>query len=98
MSAMAIVSISPLGEGESVSKYVAEAVSVIKNSGLSWELNPMGTVIEGERLTDVLKVVNDATEALAECNRISVVVKIDYRKDKPLSMTSKVDSVMKKLK
>ncbi|HAL85718.1 MAG TPA: hypothetical protein DCM31_01805, partial [Deferribacteraceae bacterium] len=40
MSAMAFVSITPLGEGESVSEYVARAVKVIKNSGLEWRLTP----------------------------------------------------------
>lgn len=97
MSAMAFVSITPLGEGESVSKYVAEAVRVIKDSGLSWQLTPMGTIIEGEDLSDVLQVINKAVEAQKECNRISISVKIDYRKSKPLGMNSKVDSVMKKL-
>ncbi|MGE4319367.1 MAG: MTH1187 family thiamine-binding protein [Deferribacterales bacterium] len=97
MSAMAFVSISPLGDGESVSGYVARAVKVIKESGLSWELTPMGTIIEGDSLEDVLKVINSAVDTLSECNRISVSVKIDYRKNKPLGMNSKVDSVMKKL-
>lgn len=98
MSAMAIVSISPLGEGESVSKYVAQAVQKIKDSGLSWELTPMGTIIEGDDLGEVMKVIQNATEALTDCNRISLVAKIDYRKTKSVDMDSKVDSVMKKLR
>lgn len=97
MSAMAYVSITPLGESESVSKYVARAVQKIKDSGLVWQLTPMGTIIEGEKLDEVLAVVNSAVEELSECNRISVSVKIDYRKNKPLGMNTKVDSVMKKL-
>ncbi len=98
MSAMAFVSITPLGEGESVSKYVTKSVQVIKDSGLSWQLTPMGTIIEGEKLDEVLAVVNKAVEAQDECDRISVSVKIDYRKNKPLGLNTKVDSVMKKLK
>jgi len=98
MSAMAFVSITPLGEGESVSKYVAQSVQVIKDSGLSWQLTPMGTIIEGEKLDEVLAVVNKAVQAQEECERISISVKIDYRKNKPLGLNTKVDSVMKKLK
>lgn len=98
MSAMAFVSITPLGEGESVSKYVAKSVQVIKDSGLSWQLTPMGTIIEGEKLDEVLAVVGKAVEAQDECDRISVSVKIDYRKNKPLGLNTKVDSVVKKLK
>jgi uncharacterized protein (TIGR00106 family) len=97
MSAMAFVSISPLGEGESVSKYVARAVKVIKESGLEWRLTPMGTIIEGENPASVLRVINEAVEALHDCNRISVSIKMDYRKDQSERMISKVESVMEKI-
>lgn len=97
MSAMAYVSITPLGDGESVSRYVARAVKVIKESGLEWELTPMGTIIEGEKLEDVLTVVTHAVEELEDCNRISISVKIDYRRDRIGGLGKKVQSVMEKL-
>jgi uncharacterized protein (TIGR00106 family) len=98
MSAMVFVSITPLGEKESVSEYVARAVSVIKNSGLDWKLTPMGTIIEGEKLSDVLNVINDAVETLEECNRISISIKVDYRRNRKEKMDKKVESVMGKIK
>jgi len=97
MSAMAYVSITPLGESESVSQYVTRAVRVIKESGLVWQLTPMGTVIEGDKLEDVLAVVNRAAETLSECNRVSISIKIDYRRDKEVGLDKKVKSVMDKL-
>lgn len=97
MSAMAFVSITPLGDGESVSKYVSRAVRVIKESGLEWQLTPMGTVLEGEKLEDVLAVINRAAEILNECNRISISIKIDYRRDRKGGLDKKVKSVMEKL-
>ena len=97
MSAMAFVSIAPLGEEESVSKYVARAVRVIKDSGLEWRLTPMGTIIEGENPASVLRVINEAIEELDDCNRISVSIKMDYRKDKSDRMAAKVESVMEKI-
>ncbi|WP_022850394.1 MTH1187 family thiamine-binding protein [Limisalsivibrio acetivorans] len=97
MSAMAYVSITPLGKDESVSQYVSRAVKVIKESGLGWRLTPMGTIVEGEKIDDVFRVIGQAVEELSDCNRISVSVKVDYRRDREPGMDEKVDSVMKKL-
>jgi uncharacterized protein (TIGR00106 family) len=97
MSAMAYVSITPLGESESVSQYVARAVKIIKESGLEWQLTPMGTILEGEKLEDVLTVINKAAEVLEECNRISISIKIDYRRSRKGDMNDKVDAVMKRI-
>lgn len=97
MSAMAFVSITPLGESESVSEYVSRAVKVIKESGLDWQLTPMGTVLEGDRLEDVLAVINEAAEILSECNRLSISIKVDYRRDRKGGLEKKVKSVMEKL-
>jgi len=94
---MAFVSITPLGESESVSSYVSRAVKVIKESGLEWQLTPMGTVIEGDKLEDVLAVINKAAEILEECNRLSISIKIDYRRDRDGGLDKKVKSVMEKI-
>ncbi len=39
-------SMSPLGRGESVGKYVSRSLDVIDKSGLDYRLNPMGTVLD----------------------------------------------------
>ena len=41
-------SISPIGKGVSLSRYVAEAYRIIEDSGLPHEFHAMGTNIEGE--------------------------------------------------
>ena len=41
-------SMSPLGKGESVGKYVSRSLEIIDQSGVEYRLNPMGTVLEGE--------------------------------------------------
>lgn len=97
MSAMAFISITPLGEHESVSQYVSRAVKVIKDSGLNWKLTPMGTIVEGETLADVLAVINEAAETLKDCNRVSISINIDYRRNRTDKMDAKVDAVMKRL-
>lgn len=94
---MAYVSITPLDKGESVSKYVSKAVKVIKESGLEWQLTPMGTIIAGENTSQVFDIINKAIESLDNCNRISISIKIDYRKNRTGKMSDKVESVMKQI-
>ena len=86
-------SITPLGEGESVSKYVARAVDIIDRSGLPYRLHAMGTIVEGE-LAEVLDVLRQCVESIAnECNRVSVSAKIDYRHGHTGRLDAKVASV-----
>ncbi|MBI3585096.1 MAG: MTH1187 family thiamine-binding protein [Nitrospinae bacterium] len=90
-------SMSPLGKGESVSKYVARSLDIIDKSGLKYRLNPMGTVIEGE-WDEVFNVVKKCYERMKkDCHRISVTIKVDYRKGKESRIQKKVNSVEKKL-
>ncbi len=90
-------SMSPLTQGESVSKYVARSLDIIDQSGLAYRLNPMGTVIEGS-WDEVMQVVKSCWERMSEdCDRISTVMKIDYRQGKTGRLSSKMDSVEKKV-
>jgi uncharacterized protein (TIGR00106 family) len=90
-------SITPLGAGESVGQYVARAVDVVDKSGLDYRLHAMGTVVEGDvgPLLDLLKKCIDALAA--DCDRISVSARLDYRKGHPGALTAKVASVEKRL-
>src|SRR5581483_3979539 len=86
-------SMTPLGEGESVSAYVARCMEVVAASGLEHSLHAMGTILEGE-LDEVLAVVRRCFEALEpDCNRISCSIKIDYRKGQAGRLRSKVEKV-----
>ena len=92
------VSMSPLGKGESVGKYVARSLDIIDKSGVEYRLNPMGTVLEGE-WEDVLRVVKRCFDRMRkDCNRISCSIKIDYRKGTKGRLTGKVASVEKRLR
>ena len=98
MSTIVEFSIFPLDKGESLSPYVARALKLIQDSGLPYELNPMGTCVEGE-WNDVMALVNRCFEALEkDCNRISLSLKADYRKGPSGRMKSKIVSVREKLK
>ncbi len=91
-------SMSPLGKGESVSKYVSRSLDIIDKSGVPYRLNPMGTVLEGE-WDEVFGVVRKCYERMRkDCNRISCSIKVDYRKGHSGRLVSKVASVEKALK
>ena len=91
-------SMSPLGKGESVGKYVARSLDIIDKSGVAYRLNPMGTVLEGD-WEQVFSVVQQCYKRMkTDCNRISCTIKVDYRKGHSGRLKSKVASVEKKLK
>ena len=87
-------SVSPLGgEGDSVGAAVAEAVRVVRASGLPNETNAMFTLVEGE-WEEVMDVVRRATEAVAAvAPRVSLVLKADLRAGTSGALRSKVDTV-----
>ena len=98
---MAIVEVSiiPLGtKTPSVSKYVAQALRALKEEDMKYELTSMGTIIEGD-LDKVLSLVAKMHQSAfsEEVRRMVTMVKIDDRRDKPLSMNGKVESLQKEL-
>jgi len=90
-------SMSPLGKGESVSRYVARSLEIIDESGLDYRMNPMGTVLEGE-WDEVMAVVTRCFERMSEdCDRVTASIKIDYRKGRRGRLESKIESVEDRL-
>ena len=86
-------SIIPLDKGASMGTYVARVLSVVDESGLDYRLNPMGTVVEGE-WEDLLELLTRCFRVLEkESDRISVQVKLDYRKGVSGALESKIRSV-----
>src|ERR1700694_5956295 len=78
-SVIAAFSITPLGVGEAVSEPVAEAVRLVRASGLPNETNAMFTNVEGE-WDDVMGLIKACVMKIAEgAPRVSVVNKIDLR-------------------
>lgn len=90
-------SMTPLGEGESVSKYVARSLEIVAASGLDYRLHAMGTVLEGE-WDEVFGVVKKCYEAMSvDCNRVTCSIKVDARPGTAGRLTTKVESIEKKL-
>lgn len=87
-------SVTPMGVGEGVGEIVAEAVRVVRNSGLPNKTDSMFTVIEGDSWAEVMAVVQRAVEAVAaRAPRVSTVIKADWRAGASDAMTQKVATV-----
>ncbi|WP_121156431.1 MTH1187 family thiamine-binding protein [Micromonospora pisi] len=90
-------SVSPLGGGESVGDAVAEAIRVVRESGLPNETNAMFTLVEGE-WDEVMAVVKRAVDVLAaQAPRVSLVLKADIRAGVTDAMTAKVAHIEARL-
>ena len=92
-------SVAPLGAGESVTEAVADAVRIVRESGLPNRTDAMFTTIEGE-WDEVMDVVRRATEAVGRHgHRVSLVLKADIRPAHNRSqLTAKVERVERVLR
>jgi uncharacterized protein (TIGR00106 family) len=94
---LAAFSITPLGAGDSVGAPVADAVRLVRESGLPNETNAMFTNVEGD-WDEVMDLLKRCVDALAEqAPRVSVVVKLDYRPGTDDALHTKVDSIERHL-
>jgi uncharacterized protein (TIGR00106 family) len=91
-------SVTPLGVGEAVADYVADAVRVVRESGLSSRTDAMFTTIEGD-WDEVMEVVKQAVAAVAaRAPRVSVTLKADIRPGVTGALESKVESLEQHLR
>jgi uncharacterized protein (TIGR00106 family) len=96
-SMIAAFSITPLGIGDSVSEPVAQAVRMVRESGLANETNAMFTNVEGD-WDEVLALIKSCVMTVAEvAPRVSVVIKIDHRPGVTDALRSKVEALDQRL-
>ena len=90
-------SVTPLGGDESVGDAVAEAVRVVRASGLPNRTDAMFTTVEGE-WDEVMAVVKQAVDVVATAApRVSLVLKADLRPGHTDQLTAKVEHVERRL-
>lgn len=90
-------SVAPLGAGESVTEAVADAVRIVRESGLPNRTDSMFTTIEGE-WDECMDVVRRATEAVGRGgHRVSLVLKADIRPGRTGELDGKVRRVEERL-
>ncbi len=86
-------SVTPLGVGENVGEIVAEAVRVVRASGLPNRTDAMFTTIEGD-WDEAMAVVKEAVDAVAaRAPRVSLVLKADLRPGVTDALNAKVETI-----
>ncbi|GAA0390674.1 UPF0045 protein [Acrocarpospora corrugata] len=94
MSVLIAFSVTPIGTGENVGELVAEAVRVVRASGLPNHTDAMFTTIEAPTWNEAMTVVHAAVAAVeARSPRVSLVLKADIRPSEPNRITTKVNSI-----
>jgi uncharacterized protein (TIGR00106 family) len=95
-SVIAELKVIPLGTGSaSLSEYVAAVVKVVKQTkGITCQVTPMATIVQGS-LSKVLKLAQQIHEIpfTMGAERVLTSITIDDRRDKQITMTSKIKAV-----
>jgi uncharacterized protein (TIGR00106 family) len=95
---IALISVAPEDHWEHMSSYIADAVRLLKESGLFYEVGPMGTTIEGEpeQVFEIMKRMH--LEIRKKSKRVSTLIKIDDQVNRPTGrMREKVKAVEDKI-
>ncbi|CDK40454.1 MULTISPECIES: MTH1187 family thiamine-binding protein [unclassified Halorubrum] len=91
MTAIAMLSVAPVIEG-SMAEEVAKAVAALDEFDVSYETNPMGTVIEADDAETLFAAAAAAHEAV-DGDRVSTFLKIDDKRTSDATAADKVTAV-----
>jgi uncharacterized protein (TIGR00106 family) len=96
MSVLLEFSMFPIGKDESVKEDVAKIIKMIDESGVAYQLTPMGTIIETEKIESALEIVQKSYAILEQnSNRVYAALKFDIRKGNMGRLKSKIASIEK---
>lgn len=95
MTVVALLSVAPVTE-DSMASEVAKAVDALAEFDVSYETNPMGTVIEADTIDELFAAAQAAHEAV-DGDRVSTVLKIDDKRASDGSAGEKVSAVEREL-
>ncbi|EFW89853.1 hypothetical protein ZOD2009_21767 [Haladaptatus paucihalophilus DX253] len=91
MTVIALLSVAPVIEGSMASE-VSKAVAALDDFDVSYETNPMGTVIEADSTDELFAAAQAAHEAV-DGDRVSTVLKIDDKRARDQRAREKVEAV-----
>lgn len=92
---LAQLSIFPVGEGTSLSRFVKKGIQVIKDSGFTYDVGALSTAIEAPDIDSLFELVKKIRQAHLDegARRVIVELKIDDRHDKDATLNSKIHAV-----
>lgn len=99
MSVLLEMAMFPTDSGESKSAYVSEVIKVIRDAGFPYQLTPMATIIETQKISEALAIIQVCYETLEKlgCNRVYSTIKFDIRKNSENRLKGKVASIEDKI-
>ncbi|MBI2487935.1 MAG: MTH1187 family thiamine-binding protein [Deltaproteobacteria bacterium] len=98
--ALAEISVIPIGTPtSSIGDWIAESVRVLEKEKIKYEVSSMGTLIEG-KVSDIFRIAEKMHETALKkgIQRVVTTLTIDDRRDKEVTMKSKVSSVKRRLR
>ena len=92
-------SMFPTDVGESKSEYVSKIIEMIRESGVSYKLTPMSTVIETDSIKVALDIIEKSYNILENLGvkRVYSVLKFDIREGKKDRLIQKIKSIEDKI-
>jgi len=99
MSILLNMAMFPTDQSESKSEYVSEVIKVIRDSGFTYQLTSMATIIETEELSQALDIIQKCYDTLENlgCNRVYSTITFDIRKGHDNRLKTKVESIENKI-
>ena len=96
------ISVYPIGTGTTSSSfYIAKGIEAIQSiKEVRYEINSMGTILESDNIDKIYESAKRIMEVVHNLgvNRVEVILKIDSRNDKQLTMKEKIESINKHLR
>jgi len=98
MSVLMQFAMFPTDKGESASHWVSKIIEMLRESGASYQLNAMGTLVETETLLEAQEIVAKAYTLLAmDCKRVYCTITFDIREGKSGRINQKIQSIEEKI-
>ena len=95
------IKVYPIGSGTaSVSRIVADCIKLLeKMTDINYQVTPMATIVEGplDRILELVKEMHELPFSQG-IQRVVTSISIDDRRDKPITMESKVKAVIEKIR
>ncbi|MEM3832781.1 MAG: MTH1187 family thiamine-binding protein [Thermoprotei archaeon] len=93
---LADIHVSPIGTcSTSVSEYIKIAINILKQRNIKFIIGPFSTSIEVKDFNELASIINEIHEELYRMGikRIVTEIRIDDRRDKEVTLESKIQAV-----
>jgi len=95
MTVFGMLRVTPVTD-EDITEEVAAAIEALENHDVTYETNPMSTVLEAETVDDLLAAVGAAHKAVPG-DHIETLLQIDDRRDETFAARRKTEKVEEEL-